>query len=440
MAWISGFRKHLNRDSMLQLVKSRFEKIKSPVQAREFTLTDYLMSALTMFRLKYPSLLKFDRDTRQNNTIRANMEQLFGVLKVPCDTAMRKVLDFLDPAQLRPIFKALLAFVQRAKMLEAYRYLNGAYLISIDGTGVFRSDSVHCDHCCQIKHRTGKVSFIHQLLAAVIVHPALKQVIPLAHEPIQQQDGTNKNDCELRALTRLLADLRREHPHMKLIVLLDGLYAAGPVIELLRKFNMEYIIMAKRKKLTKLFEKLDTSSQVKEHEIIDKQNIRHQFRYLEDVSLNDSWDDLKVNLIEYREVDETGKVRYYNCWITALSVAPYTLERLMRAGRARWKVENEMFNTLKNQGYHLEHNYGHGHKHLTTVLAMEMFLAFLIDQIELSCCKVFQAALAQVKKLSYLRERICSLFTEINIPNWQSLYDHIALGNDAPPMYLPDTS
>ena len=123
-----------------------------------------------------------------------------------------------------------------------------------------------------------------------------------------------------------------------------------------------------------------------------------------------------------------------------LSVAPYTLERLMRAGRARWKVENETFNTLKNQGYHFEHDYGHGHKHLTTILAMEMFLAFLIDQIELRYRKVFQAALAKAKKLSCLRERIRSLFKEINIPNWRSLYHHIASGNDAPPMYLPDTS
>ena len=430
----------MNVESMLKLAKAQFDIIKSPVQPREFTLTDYLMSALALFKLKYKSLLKFDRDTRQNDTIRANMERLFGVLKVPCDTAMQKVLDLMEPAQLRPVFKALLALVQRGKMLEAYRYLEGAYLISIDGTGVFHSESVHCDNCCQIEHRSGKISFIHQLLAAVIVHPAQKQVIPLAPEPIQQQDGTNNNDCELNAIKRLLADLRREHPHMKIIVLLDGLYAAGPVIELLRDYDMEYLIVAKRKKLTKLFEKLDASSQVKLHVIIDKQNIRHEFRYLEDVSLNDSWDYLKVNLIEYREVDETGKVRYYNCWITALSVTPDTLERLMRAGRARWKVENETFNTLKNQGYHLEHNYGHGHKHLTTVLAMIMFLAFLIDQIELRCCKVFQAALAKTKKLSYLRIRIRSLFTEFIIPNWQSLYDRIALGNNATPIGIPDTS
>ncbi len=79
MSWIPGFRKHLNVESMLKLAKAQFDKIKSPVQPREFTLTDYLMSALALFKLKYKSLLKFDRDTRQNDTIRANMERLFGV-------------------------------------------------------------------------------------------------------------------------------------------------------------------------------------------------------------------------------------------------------------------------------------------------------------------------------------------------------------------------
>ena len=67
----------------------------------------------------------------------------------------------------------------------------------------------------------------------------------------------------------------------------------------------------------------------------------------------------------------------------------------MRGGRARWKIENETFNTLKNQGYHFEHNYGHGKKNLPVVLAMVMLLAFfLVDQAQQRCCPLFQAARA----------------------------------------------
>jgi len=74
--------------------------------------------------------------------------------------------------------------------------------------------------------------------------------------------------------------------------------------------------------------------------------------------------------MEYRKVNDTGKVKYNNCWITALSVAPSTLERLMLAGRVRWKVENKTFNPLKNQGYGLEPDNSHGHKHFTIIFGI----------------------------------------------------------------------
>ena len=75
--------------------------------------------------------------------------------------------------------------MQRGKILEAYRYFNGAYLIGIAGTGVFHSDSVYCQNGCEKHRRNGKVSFYHQLLAAVIVYPNQNQVIPLAPDTDQ---------------------------------------------------------------------------------------------------------------------------------------------------------------------------------------------------------------------------------------------------------------
>jgi hypothetical protein len=65
---------------------------------------------------------------------------------------------------------------------------------------------------------------------------------------------------------------------------------------------------------------------------------------------------------------------------------------IMRAARSRWKIENETFNTLKNQGYHFEHNSGHGYENLCSVMTMLMMLAFLIDQVQQLCCKVYQKA------------------------------------------------
>lgn len=69
----------------------------------------------------------------------------------------------------------------------------------------------------------------------------------------------------------------------------------------------------------------------------------------------------------------------------------------MRGGRARWKIENETFNTLKNQGYNLEHNYGLGEKHLGVVFTMLMMLAFLVDQTQQLCCQLFQCVWGKVR-------------------------------------------
>ena len=115
-------------------------------------------------------------------------------------------------------------------------------------------------------------------------------------------------------------------------------------------------------------------------------------------------------------------------------VAPCTLIR----GRARWKIENETFNTLKNQGYHFEHNFGHGHQHLSTVLMHLMMLAFLIDQIQQRCCRLFQAAWTAVGSKARLWRKLRSRFELCLIPDWETLYRSII----APPQ-LPlahDTS
>jgi hypothetical protein len=77
--------------------------------------------------------------------------------------------------------------------------------------------------------------------------------------------------------------------------------------------------------------------------------------------------------------------------VTDVRVSQRNVYHLMRGGRARWKIENATFNTLKNQGYHFEHNYGHGEQHLSVVFAMLMMLAFGVDQAQQLCCAWFQA-------------------------------------------------
>ncbi len=86
----------------------------------------------------------------------------------------------------------MLSTVQRGKELRLFEFCQGYYLVSIDGTGVFHSESVHCEHCCEKHNRGGRVSYYHQLMSAVMVHPHQKVVLPLMNEPIQKSDGQKK--------------------------------------------------------------------------------------------------------------------------------------------------------------------------------------------------------------------------------------------------------
>ena len=141
--------------------------------------------------------------------------------------------------------------------------------------------------------------------------------------------------------------------------------------------------------------------------------------------MNDSNLDLLVNFLEYSEYDQDGNRLKYFSWITDLRITEANAEWLVRGGRARWKIENETFNTLKNHGYHFEHNYGHGHQNLSVVFAMLMMLAFLVDQVQQLCCLLFRAVWKKVGSKRVLWERIRSHYWHFTFHSMRHLYEVI---------------
>lgn len=254
---------------------------------------------------------------------------------------------------------------------------------------------MHCAQCAQKHHNNGTTTYYHQMLGAVLVHPDHREVFALAPEPILKPDGAQKNDCERNAAKRLLTDLRREHPHLKLIVVEGALAPNAPHIRHLQALELRFILCAKQSDHQFLFAWVDATEQTTEASFSDAHGCRHRFRYLNGVPLNDANFDLEVNFLQYWEHAPDGTVTHF-AWATDIPINDSNLMTRMRGARARWKIENETFNTLKNQGYRFEHNFGHGHRHLSTVLMHLMMLAFLIDQIQQRCCRLFQAALRAV--------------------------------------------
>jgi hypothetical protein len=435
-----AFRKHLSLPSLLNLVRITFNSVPDHRSRKsKISIADTLMSGLAIFSLKYASLLKFD-EAKEEQIIRHNLEKLYGIKNVPCDTYLRETLDPISPNQFRRVFSEVFHQLQRGKALENYTYMEGHYLISVDGTGMFSSSHISCKECCQKKHRNGKKTYYHQLLGAVLVHPEQPVVIPFAPEPITHKDGHTKNDCERNASKRLLTQLRQEHPHLKTIIVEDGLASNAPHIKHLKSLKMRFILGAKpgdHSFLFNQFEEKEINDEVGEHQYMDKNGTLHCFYFSNDLPLNQSNQDVLVNVLHYIEI-KAKKTQCFS-WVTDFKLTKNNVFDVMKGGRSRWKIENETFNTLKNQGYHLEHNYGHGNQHLSTNFSFLMMLAFLIDQAQQLCCPVFQAMLKKRRTKISLWERIRVLFTSYYISDWYVFFHSIILGH-IPSNLQPNTS
>ena len=309
-------------------------------------------------------------------------------------------------------------------------FLDGHYLLALDGTEYFSSKTIHCASCLQKVHRNGSITYYHQMLGAAIVHPDQRAVIPLMPEPIVKQDGTDKNDCERNAAKRFIAKLRRDHPHLTFIVIEDSLSSNAPHIETLHAHGLHYILGVKDGDHAFLFEQVQAAEHAG-HVTYDERHDRaagvtHRFRFVNDMPLNASHPHVRVNFIEYWEIGP--HTAQHLSWVTDLRVSKRTVYHLMRGGRARWKIENETFNTLKNQGYHFEHNYGHGEQHLSVVFAMLMMLAFLVDQAQQLCCALFQAVWTKLGSKRLLWERMRALFYTYQLDSMRALFEALFYG------------
>jgi len=409
----------------LKTVRSGFGQIADHRAANaSISLSDALMSGFGMFALKDSSLLEFDgRRTKDQN-----LKQIYGLKAVPSDTQMRTILDPISPEGIKPVFKEVYQVVKQNGVLEQMKYL-GHYLVSLDGSGYFSSKEINCANGLERKNsKTGEITYHHQLLAGAIVHPDKETVIPLAPEPIIKQDGQAKNDCERNAAKRFMAQLRADYPDEPFIITEDALSANAPHIKELKKHNLRFILGVKAGDHAFLFEQVEQAhqaGQATEYEVTHK-GVSHRFRFINQIRLNASNQDVRVNFIEYWEI-KGDKVQHF-CWITDLTVTKLNVFDLMRGGRARWKIENETFNTLKNQGYNFEHNYGHGKQNLSVNFALLMMLAFLVDQVQQLAFPLFQAVLKKEGSRKRLWQHMRALFYTLEFASLEDIFRALLYG------------
>ena len=428
----------LNQNSLINLIHNHFASIDDIRDTcKSYKLSDMLMSAYAIFSLKSPSLIE---GLTNINSDKQNLQSLYNISRVPSDTQMREVINNVDSKEIKPLFKKVFFRLQRAKELDKFRFMDDYYLISGDGTEYFKSKKLANKNCLQRKLRNGTIEYYNQIYAASIVHPDIKQVIPLAPEPILEQDGSAKQDCERNASKRWLNDFKKDHPKLKAIITEDSLSSNAPHIKELRKLNLEFILGVKNKDHKFLFNHAEAQKKmgkVTEHTIIEDEKT-HIFSFINDVPLNASNQDVRINFLEYWEINnKTGKKQHFS-WVTDFKLTKKIVYDIMRGGRARWKIENETFNTLKNQGYYFDHNFGHGDKHLSTNFILLMMLAFLTDQTCEISCNLFKAALNVAGTRTYFWKKIRRLFDSFLFESMNQIYEAIYYGIEKPVVVFSD--
>ena len=311
------------------------------------------------------------------------MQSLFGAHEIPSNNQTRNLLDGVAPLHSTPIFNHIVKELERTGHLAQFRSLNGDLLVPLDGTDYHSSQKIKCENCSTQQHKNGLITYSHKVITPVIAAPGNNKVINLPPEFITPQDGHDKQDSENAAAKRWFKQHGPEYKELGITITGDDLYSNQPLCEatLAADFNFVYVCKAdSHKTLYKRVAELEVEGAVKT--VVVKRWLggkRYEFdtyRFVNQVPVRDGEDALLVNWCEL-----TTTLVYKNAFITNHLITTEKVKDVVLAGRTRWKVENENNNTLKTKGYHLEHNFGHGKQHLSSLLLTFNLLAHLFHTV-----------------------------------------------------------
>ena len=378
--------------TMPRLLKHLEQAIDAVPDARngpntQYELADAGLGAFAVFFTQSPSFLAHQRAMKLDKRL-SNAERLFVLHALPSDTQIRNLLDPIAPAVLKPIYRQVFQTLEATGALEGYRSFGRQLLIALDGTQYFSSKHIHCPQCSQRQLSNGQTQYFHSVLTPVLVHPGNPHVLALEPEFVVPQDGHEKQDCEIQAGKRWLAQHGAFYAQRGATVLGDDLYSRQPFCQALRAWKLHFILVCKPDAHVQLYLTVDflAAKGLLGQKVVRRWNGRfgeiHTYRYAEHLPLTGEPDTLLVNWCEVTITRaDTGEQLYKNAWATDFRPSDTTVEAIVADGRARWKVENENNNVLKTKGYHLEHNFGHGQQSLSALLLSLNLLAFLFHTV-----------------------------------------------------------
>jgi len=401
----------------------------------DYSMADIGLSAFSLFFMQSESFLAYQRRLDQGHGS-SNCRTLFGMKKIPTDNYIRLMLDPVSPEALQPCFDQVLEQLRQRDGLRAFERLGGRTLVALDGTEYFCSQKLSCPQCLTRKRTNGKTEHYHAMLAAMIVAPGHTMVLPLMPEFIAPQDGAEKQDCERNAAKRWLSAHAERVKSLRPVYLGDALFSCQPLAEAVRETGADFLFVCKKDSHKTLYEYLQ-GAPLGERCVTERKpggrTLTYLYRWIEGVPLRDGKDAMSVNWLGVSILDGKGKTTYHGAFATSLHVTADNVEEIAACARARWKIENESFNVLKNNGYNLAHNFGHGKQYLARIFATMNLLAFAFH----TACDCLEMLWQQARKALATRSGFFHDFHAICayvvFPSWERLMFTLISGK-APPI------
>lgn len=421
---------------MLDHLRKCFEAFPDPREGGngQYLMSDFGMAAFSVFFMQSPSFLAHqERLERQSG--RSNCQTLFGMGKIPKESQIRRMLDPVPPQLLFPMFSAIRQSLQdHPAALKPFLRLGDRLLIALDGAEYFCSDKKCCGAGSTRKRSNGKTEYFHSMVMATIVAPGHNKVIPLAPEFMTPQDGAKKQDSEAMAAKRWLAAHGQEYAAFRPIYLGDDLFSHQPLCRAIQAAGGNFIFTCKPSSHQLIAEYI-YGVELPKREITFKQGRKrtvHRYRWLCDLPLRDGKDAMTVNWFEIEILDASGEVTYRNSFVTDLLVNADTVAELTECGRARWKIENETINVLKNKGYNLEHNYGHGKQNLSSVLVSLNLIAFALHTLCDAVVELWASARQKHRSRAKFFGDMGAITLYATFPTWEDLLETLAFKRQPP--------
>lgn len=313
-----------------------------------------------MFLFKEGSRNSLNND-RQESNFKRNYTRIFK-MRLPHMDTVDNVMRILQEQELEKLKTTLVRTLLEKRVLHKFRLFDRWHVVAVDGTGVMGFSKRHCDHCLSKTSKKGKVSYFHNVVEAKLVC-SNGLCISLATEWIENPEGDfNKQDCELKAFKRLAERLKQTYPRLPMCIAADGLYPNQCFFDICEANDWSYVVTFKDGNLPSVWQEvvvlrqLTTDNKKTQTVVKDGDRICQQYCWINDIDYNGK----PVNWIECIETSENTKqsvtiTRFVH--LTSFTVTQSCASEISYTGRLRCKIENEGFNTQKNQGYKLKHKY-----------------------------------------------------------------------------------